>query len=52
MDVSIAYPLLSANYVVVLVIAKFYFGEVVPVRRWIGTVIIFAGICMLLSGDL
>ena len=49
MDVSVAYPMLSLNYLVVLIIAKFYFREEIPIHRWLGTLIILAGIVLLLS---
>ncbi len=52
MDVSVAYPMLSLNYLVVLIIAKFYFGEEIPIHRWLGTLIILAGIVLLLSSDI
>lgn len=51
-DVSVVYPLLSLNYVVVMVIARVYFGEHIPVHRWLGTFVILTGIILLLSPDL
>jgi len=51
MDVSVAYPLLSLNYLVVLLIARFYFGEPVPTYRWLGTLVILVGIVLLLSSE-
>lgn len=49
MDVSTAYPLLSLNFLFVQLTAKFYFGETIPAHRWLGTVVILAGIFLLLS---
>lgn len=51
-DVSVVYPLLSLNYVVVMVIARVYFGEYIPVHRWLGTLVILTGIVLLVSPDL
>lgn len=51
-EVSIAYPLLSLNYILVLLFAKFCFGEQVPVHRWLGVGCIIAGVTVLGSGNL
>lgn len=50
LDVSIAYPLLSINYVIVMLCAKWLFGETIPTHRWVGAFAIIAGICVLASG--
>lgn len=50
-DVSVAYPLLSLNYIVVLVLAKLCFGERIPTRRWIGVGCIIIGVAILSSGN-
>jgi len=51
-EVSVAYPMLSLNYIVVLILAKFFFGEAIPSHRWIGVMCIFAGVTVLASGEL
>lgn len=50
LEVSVAYPLLSINYVIVLLCAKWIFGEKISAHRWVGATTIVAGIFMLLSG--
>ncbi len=47
-DVSIAYPLLSANYLLVLLAARFIFKEPVPIHRWIGSAVMVVGIMVLM----
>lgn len=44
LPVSKAYPLLSANYVVMLVVARGWFRERVPPARWLGAGLIVAGV--------
>lgn len=51
-ELSLAYPLLSINYVLILLGARYIFGEFIPVRRWIGVIFILAGISVLLRGGL
>lgn len=48
-QVSIAYPLLSINYVIVLLSAKWLFHEAVPSHRWVGAFAIMAGIWLLVG---
>ena len=40
MDVGKAYPLLSANYVVILLISRYVFAEQIPLTRWLGVAVI------------
>jgi drug/metabolite transporter (DMT)-like permease len=47
LPISIAYPLQSCAFILALLIAFFVFKENVPLNRWIGTVIILAGITIL-----
>ncbi|GLS82309.1 EamA family transporter [Paraferrimonas haliotis] len=48
--VGIAYPFLALNFIVMLVIAKCFFKEDVTSRRWLGALLITAGVaCMGLS---
>lgn len=51
-DVSIAYPILSLNYVVVLIFAKLCFNEKIPSRRWLGVGCIIAGVAVLSKGNI
>lgn len=47
MDVSRAFPFLSLGYVLVIAISRFWLHEHVPRRRWVGVVLIAAGIAMI-----
>lgn len=51
-ELSLAYPLLSINYVIILLGARYWFGEAIPVRRWVGVMLILAGIGVLVQGGL
>ncbi|MEZ5565671.1 MAG: EamA family transporter [Gammaproteobacteria bacterium] len=44
MDVSKAFPFLSVSQVIILLFARFSFHEHLPPRRWLGALLIFAGI--------
>lgn len=50
LELSIAYPMLSLGYVVVMLAARWLFHETIPPRRWLGTAFIMAGISMLVGG--
>lgn len=52
LDVSIAYPMLSLNYILVLIFAKIFFGEKVPSHRWVGVSCIVTGVVVLATGNL
>ena len=43
---SLALPLLSLSYVLGVLAAHLIFKEQVPITRWLGTLIICAGICL------
>ncbi|RVU83754.1 4-amino-4-deoxy-L-arabinose-phospho-UDP flippase [Leucothrix sargassi] len=45
--VSTAYPLLSLSYVVVMLLARTLFKEHIPLRRWLGALLIILGITCL-----
>jgi len=51
MEVSIAYPMLSINYILVLLLARICFGEKVPSHRWVGVACIITGVVVLASGN-
>lgn len=44
MDVSRAFPMLSVSSIVVVLASRFYLGEPVSARRWVGVLAIAAGI--------
>ena len=48
-DLSLAYPLLSLNYIFILLGAKFLFKEAIPIHRWLGVGVILLGISVLVG---
>ena len=46
LDLSIAYPFVALNFVLITVISKFVFSETVPVIRWLGVAFICVGIVL------
>jgi multidrug transporter EmrE-like cation transporter len=46
---SLAYPMLSLGYVVVLLASAFLFGEVIPALRLLGIAVIIVGLILLSS---
>ena len=42
-----AYPLLSINFALMLLIARFVFNETVLPRHWLGVCLVISGICLL-----
>jgi drug/metabolite transporter (DMT)-like permease len=44
MDLSIAYPFLALNFILVTISSQFLLGENVPGLRWVGVLIICSGI--------
>lgn len=47
MEVSQAFPLLSLNFILVLLVSRFYFQENVPWIRWLGVLCIMSGVVLL-----
>jgi len=47
LPVSLAYPMLSLNFVLVTLAARFIFGEAVSSRHWSGVAAIMAGIFLM-----
>ena len=45
-DISYAYPLLGAGYVLVTLLAKWVLREQVSTQRWIAVLVITAGVVM------
>ncbi|GAL25600.1 polymyxin resistance protein PmrL sucrose-6 phosphate hydrolase [Vibrio variabilis] len=46
-DVSVAYPLLSVNFVIMLLVSKFAFGEIIVPKQWLGVMMIMVGVGIL-----
>ncbi|WP_097458732.1 4-amino-4-deoxy-L-arabinose-phosphoundecaprenol flippase subunit ArnE [Mangrovitalea sediminis] len=47
LEVSVAYPMLSLNFVFVTLAAQFWFGEKTTPRHWVGILFIMLGIALL-----
>jgi len=47
MEVGKAYPLLSIIYIVMLLVSRFLFKEMIPLRRWIGVTVIMVGVMLI-----
>lgn len=47
LDVGVAYPMLSLNFVLITLIARFVFHESIDRRHWIGVAVIIAGVALL-----
>lgn len=47
LDVSLAYPLLGLNYVAMMLLARWRFGEFMPPVRVLGVLSILAGVVMM-----
>jgi drug/metabolite transporter (DMT)-like permease len=45
-DLSVAYPFLALNYVLVISSSQFLLGESVPILRWLGVLVICGGILL------
>lgn len=50
-DVSIAYPLLSINFIVMLLLSRFIFNEAISVKQWLGISLIVFGVMILAGGE-
>ena len=46
LDLSVAYPTVSLGYVLVIVMSKVFFKERISPARWLGVVIICAGVAL------
>ncbi|AJI94963.1 small Multidrug Resistance family protein [Yersinia ruckeri] len=47
MPLSVAYPMLSFNFVLVTLASRFFFGETVGARHWLGIAAIMLGILLM-----
>lgn len=45
-DLSLAYPFLALNFVLITLSSRFILGEAVPFTRWMGILVICAGILL------
>lgn len=46
MNLSVAYPMLSTSYVLILIASAVLLGEQVNLIRWLGVLVILAGVAM------
>ncbi|MNP63745.1 putative 4-amino-4-deoxy-L-arabinose-phosphoundecaprenol flippase subunit ArnE [compost metagenome] len=47
LDVGVAYPMLSLNFVLITLVARFVFHETIDRRHWIGVALVIAGVILL-----
>lgn len=50
LDLSVAYPFLALGLVLVLALSGVFFGESVPMNRWLGVLIVCIGIVVAARG--
>lgn len=46
LDLSVAYPFLALNFVLITLVSRVFLGETVPWLRWAGILVICAGILL------
>lgn len=51
LDLSLAYPTVSLGYVLVIIMSRWLFDEVVTAKRWMAVAIICAGVFMVGLGS-
>lgn len=49
LPLSIAYPMLSSGYVIVVLLSKIFLKEEVSARRWLGVFVIIVGIFVIFN---
>ena len=47
LEVGIAYPMLSLNFVLITLIARFVFRETIDRRHWLGVALVIGGVVLL-----
>lgn len=47
LEVGIAYPMLSLNFVLITLVARFLFDEHIDRRHWLGVVLVIGGVALL-----
>lgn len=50
-DVSVAYPLLSLNFVIMLFVSKYAFAETIYKLQWLGVTLIMFGVAIIAGGE-
>jgi len=45
--VGVAYPMLSMNFIFIVLAARWLWREVVPLRHWLGVLLIVAGVAVM-----
>ena len=46
-DLSIAYPIVGISYILIVLFARLFLNEHVPLLRWVGVVVVAAGIAII-----
>ena len=46
-EVGIAYPMLSLNFVLITLVARFVFHETIDRRHWLGVALVIGGVALL-----
>jgi len=47
LEVGIAYPMLSLNFVLITLVARFVFHETIDRRHWLGVALVMGGVVLL-----
>ena len=47
LEVGIAYPMLSLNFVLITLVARYLFKETIDLRHWCGVGLVIAGVVLL-----
>jgi multidrug transporter EmrE-like cation transporter len=47
MDLSLAYPFLALNFVLIAIVSRVFLGESIPALRWAGIAVICCGILLI-----
>ena len=46
-ELSVIYPMIAVSYLLVVILSYFIFGESINLFRWLGILLIFAGVAVL-----
>ena len=47
LEVGIAYPMLSLNFVLITLVARYLFKEIIDLRHWLGVGLVIGGVVLL-----
>jgi multidrug transporter EmrE-like cation transporter len=47
LDLSLAYPFLALNFVLIAIVSRLFLGETIPGLRWAGIAVICSGILLI-----